>query len=588
MCGALSLSGLFPRFSRTAARALLPAMCCAGLAGCAGVPTSGADTILTGGDIYTMDPAQPLASAIALRDGKIVYVGDADGANRLLAPKTRVIELDGRMVLPGFHDAHAHPISGGQNLTFLCNLSGLLEVSQILEKLTACAEQLEPDEWLRGSGWSTGSFAEGSPHKRILDGLSGNHPIYLTDEGGHSAWVNSKALEIAGINAGTPDPHAGIIMRDDSGEPSGTLRELAMYMVEKLLPKPEASQQLDALRAAMGHANQFGITSMVDAFVTPDLDPIYTQLHQQKELTVRFHLAFYLDPDWDEDMDTLVARRVGDGELLHTDQIKLWMDGVMEAQTAAVKTHYVGQPENFGLLSYSEDWLARVVPALEARGFQMHLHTLGDAAVAQALTALEQSRELNGQPNLRPYLIHNYLVDPADFERIAEAGATLNFTMLWDQQDPVMTKVTLPYLTEEQAQNLMPMGQLADAGFTVTGGSDWPVTQLSPLSSIEVALTGLSVPYHLGMPTVTEQPIMFGERVSLETMLRAYTINAAYAAMQEDKLGSLELGKLADLVVLEKNLFEIPASEIAEVAVDLTFLEGRIVYDRLSATAAYY
>lgn len=557
------------------------------LVACAHQAPQPADTVFRGGYVYTVDPEKPWASAVAVRDGAIVYVGNDAEVLQYMGPTTTVRALDGRMLLPGFHDAHAHPVSGGANLTYLCNLSGLLQLSQMLAKLEECAMTLQPGEWLQGSGWSTGSFPAGNPHLDMLDSVPGDHPIYLTDEGGHSAWANKEALELAGIDASTPDPHAGIIMRDVDGTPSGTLRELAMGLVASHVPPPQKSQQLDALRAAMKHANRFGITSMVDAFVTPDLDDIYLELLRDDELSVRFHLAFYLAPDWDEDMDTLLARRKGDGNLLHSSQIKLWMDGVMEAQTAAVKTHYVGQPENLGLLSYSDEWLSRVVPALEAEGFQLHLHTLGDAAVAQALTALELSREVNKAPNRRPYLIHNYLIDPADYPRIKAADATLNFTMLWDQMDPVMVNATQPYLTPQQLADLMPMGQVHEAGLVVTGGSDWPVTQISPLSSIEVAVTGKSAPYHLGMPTVMEQPPMVGERVKLDTMIRAYTLNAAYAARQEDVLGSVSVGKRADLIVLEKNLFKIHPEDIAEVEIDLTMLDGRVVFERAKASLRY-
>jgi predicted amidohydrolase YtcJ len=416
--------------------------------------------------------------------------------------------------------------------------------------------------------------------KEALDTISTAHPMFLVEEGGHSAWVNSAALVLAGIDANTATPKGGIIMRDEQGSPSGTLRESAMLLVRKHVPAPVEADRLNALRAAMVEANRFGVTAMVDAMVSPDRDALYLKLARKSELTVRMNLAYHLTPNWDEDFDALSKRFRNDSEYLRGTQIKLWMDGVVEAQTAAMKAPYVGQPDNTGLLMYTDEQLNRWVPELEARGFQMHMHTIGDAAVDQALTALEASRKQNNAPNRRPYLIHNYFVDKADYPRILAAGATANFTMLWDQLEGVMRINTLPYLTEEQRPNIMPMGQLHDAGIVVTGGSDWPVSQISPLASIEVAVTGGAVPYHVGAPVDKAQPVMIGERVDLETMIRAYTINAAYAAQQEGVMGSITIGKFADLVVLENNLFRIPATEIAETQIDLTVVGGKIVFRR--------
>ena len=347
------------------------------------------------------------------------------------------------MLLPGFHDVHAHPESGGMNLTIRCNVSGLLTLPKIKTKLTECAHDLNEGDWLLGSGWSTGSFPNADPQKEWIDDIPGDHPIYMDDEGGHSAWVNSKALEKAGIDADTQDPHAGIIMRDADGNPSGTLRELAMSLVADILPVASTKDRLNAMRAAMIHANEFGVTAIVDAFVYPDMDDLYLTLQKNDELTVRFNLAYYLPPDWDGNVDALIARQLPDNEMLRGMQVKLWMDGVMEARTAGVKQAYVGEPDNYGILAYPDEFMNHWVPILEAQGFQMHLHTIGDAALAQALTALERSREVNGVANRRPYLIHNYLIDPIDYDRIREADATVNFTMLWDQMDPVMIDATI-------------------------------------------------------------------------------------------------------------------------------------------------
>ena len=538
-----------------------------------------ANFVFVNGAIYTVDHETPWASAIAIAGTDIVYVGDAAGAAKYVGEHTRQVDLEGKMMLPGFHDTHVHPVPGGMNLTIRCNLSGLHSIDRIQAKLAQCSEDLPDGEWLNGSGWSTGSFPNGNPMKEALDAVPGNHPIYLSDEGGHSGWANSLALELAGINSDTVDPPAGIIMRDADGNPSGTLREHAMSLVKDLVPEPSREEKLAALVAAMKHANEFGITSMVDAMVGTGGEELYRYLDDQNQLSVRFNLAYYLKPDWDGDIDSLVDRLKADSDMLRGTQIKLWMDGVMEAQTAFVKTAYVDQPDNYGIQSYSDEFTLRWIPELEARGFQMHLHTIGDAAVSQALDALEKSREQNGKANTRPYLIHNYLIDREDYKRIMAADATVNFTMLWDQMDPVMVNATKPYVSHEQFVNFMPMGQTHDFGLVVTGGSDWPVSQISPLTSIEVAVTGGAVPYHLGMPTEIDQAVMVGERVDLKTMIEAYTINAAYASLQDDIIGSISVGKRADLIVLDANLFEIPLADINETKVLMTLVNGEIVYE---------
>jgi predicted amidohydrolase YtcJ len=399
---------------------------------------------------------------------------------------------------------------------------------------------------------------------------------------GHHALMNSKGLEVVGITAETPDPVAGIIHRNDAGEPSGLLIESAMWLPKPHLPVNSEADQLQILQAAMREANRFGITSIVEAWETPELDPIWRQLRQRNELTTRVTLALYIDENWDEDIDTLAARRITDDPMLQATQVKLLVDGVTENLTAAVKEPYIGTDDNRGFMYFTQEQLNDWIPRLEDRGLQIHAHTLGDRSMAAVLDALEKSRELRGEPNDRPTFIHCYLIDPADYPRLLAANASVNFTMLWRQLEPLMVELNQPILGAERLARLMPMAEAADMGLIVTGASDWYVTQIDPLASIAAGLTGKAVPSYRSQPYEPDsQPVMPGRRPSLDTLIAAYTINGAHAAKTDHFTGSIETGKRADLVILERNLFEIPAEEIYGTEVTATLLDGRVVFGAL-------
>jgi predicted amidohydrolase YtcJ len=375
---------------------------------------------------------------------------------------------------------------------------------------------------------------------------------------------------------------AGIIHRNAAGEPSGLLIESAMWLPKPHLPAVSEADQLKILRVAMQEANRFGITSIVEAWETPELDPIWRKLRKRNELTTRVTLALYIDENWDEDIDALVARRITDDAKLQATQVKLLVDGVTENLTAAVKEPYIGTDGNRGFMYFTQEQLNDWIPLLEGRGFQIHAHTLGDRSMAAVLEALERSRELRGKPNDRPAFIHCYLIDPNDYPRLKAANASVNFTMLWRQLEPMMVELNQTILGAARLARLMPMAEAADAGLIVTGASDWYVTQIDPLASIATGLTGKAVPSYRSQPYEPDsQPVMPGQRPSLDTLIAAYTINGAYAAKTEHFTGSIETGKRADLAILERNLFEIPPEEIYGTEVTATLLDGRVVFGAL-------
>jgi hypothetical protein len=537
-----------------------------------------ADTVLLSGSVYTVDAERSWAQAVAIADRDIVYVGDDAGAQAFIGPDTTRVDLAGRMLLPGFHDSHMHAESASV-FVYDCNLNGLEDKASILAKLGECASADTERSWVVGVGWIPG-YPE--IYKEDLDGVVSDRPAYLFAADGHHVLLNSRGLKLVGIDAQTADPPAGVIHRHAGGEPSGLLIESAMWLPTPHLPPVPDADRTRVLREAMAEANRAGVTSIVEAWETPEWDPIWQALHSGNALSTRVTLALLVDENWDEDIDTLVARRFEGDEWLQATQIKLLVDGVTENQTAALKDPYLGHDGKRGFMYFSQDQLNAWIPLLESRGFQIHAHTLGDQTLAAVLDALERSREVRGQPNNRPSFIHCYLIDPADYPRLRAADATVNFTMLWRQMEPAMVAINAPALGRERLARLMPMAEAAEFGLVVTGGSDWYVSQIDPLASIAAGLTGKAVPFYRSHAYEPDsQPVMPGRRPSLDTLIAAYTINGAYAAKTDAFTGSIEVGKRADLVILDQNLFEIPAEKIYETEVLATLVDGRIVYGEL-------
>ena len=536
------------------------------------VPAS--DLVLRHGAVYTMDAERSWAEAVAVRGGRIVYVGSDDGVLPFIGPGTEVVDLAGRMVLPGFHDSHAHPISGGISLAE-CDLSDSTTRAGLVAMIRSCAAAHPDRPWVRGRGWQLPIFPAANPRKELLDSLVPDRPAYFRAADGHSAWANSRALEMARITKETPDPPDGRIERDPrTGEPSGTLREGATDLVGNLLPERTAAEREAALKLGLRLANRDGITSLYDASVdTADL-LTYQAVIAEDSLTARVVAALEVDP-------TGGARQVAGLEQLRerfkTSRLrpiaaKIFADGVLESGTAALLEPYLDRPGDRGHSDYSQASLDSLAIALDRAGFQIHVHAIGDRAIRMTLDALQAARTANGPRDARPMMAHIELIEPEDIPRFRELGVIADFQPLWAYADDYITRLTEPQLGPARSRWLYPIGSVAHNGAMVVGGSDWPVSSLSPLDAIQVAVTRRA-PDAVAGPAWIPQEV-----VDLPTILAAYTINGAYAFGQEDETGSLEVGKAADLVVLERNLFEIPAERIHEVRVVRTVLDGKTVW----------
>ena len=529
-----------------------------------------ADLLLTGAKVYTVDAARPWAEAVAVRDGRIVAVGDtADLTKRYDA--AQVLKLDGDMLLPGFHDSHVHPIGAGIDLS-QCDLTDEQTVEAIIAKVGQCRDAQPGTDWIVGSGWNLSLFPEANPRKELLDAVSIDRPIVLAGADGHSTWVNSKALAAAHIDKSTPNPPKGVIERDPkTGEPSGTLRESAQGLVRAVVPAPSQGMREAGLQRALEVLNGFGITSMIDAALDPENIAIYRAADEQGKLTMRVVGCLV---DGTPNLEALVqpADR-GTHKRLRLDAVKFFVDGVLEGETAALLEPYLDSGVK-GDLKYAPADLAARVTALDAKGIQVHMHTIGDAAVREGLDAIAAARAANGPSDNRHHIAHLQLVDPADYPRFAELDVTANFQALWAFPDSYIMDVNLPVVGQARVDRMYPIGSLLRAHARIAGGSDWFVSSPNPLLAIQVAVTRQD-------PEGKSTGVLnANEAVPLATMIEAYTKNGAFLMHQEQDVGTIEVGKLADLVVLDRNLFDIPPNEIGKAKVVMTLLEGKKIYPR--------
>jgi predicted amidohydrolase YtcJ len=531
--------------------------------------------LLVFGDIYTVDGARSWATAMAVKDGKIVYVGPAKGAGIYRAKAKRVLDLKpGQMVIPGIHDTHVHLLDGGlvQNT---CLLFGLKTREAILEKLTAYAEEHPGDSWLLGSGWSVALYPDSNPRKEELDRLFPNRPVWLLSDDGHSGWANSAALRLAGITKDSPPPAAGRIERDPkTGEPTGTLRDAATDLVDQIAPKPPDAAWDKALLDVQRHANSLGITSIQDAYVAPRLLETYFRIAKQNALTVKIVAALGTDPTKpDAQFEELLAQRknFSTGRLRAT-SVKLFADGGLEARTAALLEPYTDDPSQSGDLNWPADRFARAVEWLDKEGFQIHIHVIGDRAARVALDAIQAAQKTNGVSDNRHQLTHLQLVAPGDIPRFRQLGVIANFEPFWFFADQWINEEAGARVGADRVSRMYPIRAMLDSGAVVSAGSDWTVSSLNPFEAMQVALTRRPI------DNPSAPAWLPNERVSLPELLAAYTINGAYANHQDDVTGSLEPGKAADFLVLDRHLFAVPPSEIGTTRVLRTFVDGEEVY----------
>jgi predicted amidohydrolase YtcJ len=542
-------------------------------------PPLPADLVFLNGGIYTVDAERSWAQAAAVSDGIIVAVGGNDDMEAWIGDETELIDLAGRMAMPGIHDSHVHPLDGAYEKIY-CNLWYDYGVDAIIAKLQSCDKNHE-GEWFEAVGLDLGSFGLGGPDKSILDSLSPDKFIFIDGSDGHAALVNDKVLELIGIDANTIDPHDGVIeRRAGSREPSGTLRESARAPADDARPARTLATSVPAMRDALRLMNSHGITSVYDVWIRPHEMEVYKALDDSGELTVRVLGGIYDEirsEQPDEVLEQFIRNRsLFESDLISYDAIKLEVDGVLEGETAALLEPYLSV-DHAGLPFVDPDVLNARVKHYYDQGLPIHFHAMGDRAVREAMDAIEYARDngSDGLKELRHTISHMVLVHPDDMPRFAELNIGASMTMVWAGNSEWTQNLDIPALGLERVRKYYPIRSVQAAGGTILGSSDWNYGELDPLLSIETAITRDDP---MGPVSESEFEILSDEMVSLETMIDAYTINGAWQIHAEDVSGSIETGKRADIVVYDRNLFDVPAAEISEAVVELTIFDGRVVY----------
>jgi predicted amidohydrolase YtcJ len=537
-----------------------------------------ADLVFVGGHVFSSDEGGRPASALAVSGGRIVAVGADDEVRELVGARTETVELNGRLLLPGFQDAHIHAVMGGVEMG-QCDLTGTVDRDEYLRRIKAYAEQHPEAEWIVGGGWSMESFENGVPDRHLLDRVVPDRPVYLLNRDHHAAWVNTKALEVAGITSATPDPASGRIDRDADGNPVGALQEGAMDLVAV----PEMTQEVmyEGLLRAQKLLHGLGITAWQDAMLAAsngyaDVSDAYEKAAQADALTATVVGALWWDRDrgLEQIPDILANRERLTVGRLRSDSVKLMLDGIAENFTASMTEPYRDScgcsTANRGLSFIDPEALKEYVVELDRLGLQTHFHALGDQAVRNALNAIEAARAKNGPSDTRPHLAHLQVVHADDVSRFARLGATANMQPLWAAHEPQMDELTIPFLDPSLVTRQYPFGDLYRSGARLAGGSDWPVSSPDPLQGIHVAVNRV-------LHGEQRDRFLPEQALDLRAALTAYTAGSAYVNRLDDT-GQLRPGFRADLVVLDRDPFAAPVEEIGDASVTLTYVGGDRVY----------
>ncbi len=547
-----------------------------------------ADTVLTNGKIYTLNPQRPWTEAVAIKDGKYIYVGDDTGATAHVGEETKVIDLQGRMSMPGINDAHVHPVMGAIRALYHCQFPIQSNPDEVADALRGCIDKDPDAKWIVGGQWGSGFFERykiESP-REWLDAISGDIAVVLNDDSYHNTWFNSKALELAGITGSTADPEGGSIGRDTAGEPNGLLFETASRLGEKAVPDWSAEQYITAVKEVMQMAAGYGVTGIKDAgayasmvmaaYSEVDNNPGGLSVHLAADIRTPYgHRTEPLDVGEIEQIHDRYASKH-----LSTNFVKIFLDGVpTPARTAAMLDPYLPDDKHgdqfTGILHVNPETLKKDLIALDAHGFTVKMHAAGDGSVREGLDAIEAARKVNGPSGLRHELAHAGYIHPDDIPRFAALNAVADISPILWHPSPIIDAIVSA--VGPRATRYFPVRDLLDSGALVVAGTDWPAVtpSLNPWGGIEALVSRRD-------PSGQTQGQLWPEQaVTLEEAIRIYTLNGAQALRLEDQTGSVEVGKSSDIIVLDRNLFDIPIDDVGETEVVMTFFEGRIVYSGL-------
>ncbi len=553
------------------------------------------DVLFTGAAVFTGCGQPLLGHAVAVTGDRISAVIPETDARSLVGPHTQVVELDGALLSPGFQDAHVHPVGAGVEL-LACNLTESASADEAVAMVEAYANANSDEPWISGGGWSMDHYPGGAPTRGLLDAVVPDRPVLIMSRDHHSAWANTAAIRLAGIDASTPDPVDGRIEREADGYPAGTFHEGAEALFHKVRPVVSPEHAYAGLLRAQDELIALGITGWQDAAIgapflgIDSVDDIYRRAVAEGALRVHVVGAQWWERDGGLDQvermsalrDELVALGVSDRYNLGT--TKIMVDGVAENQTAAMlspyRDHHGHDTGNSGLSFIDPDFLTQAVVALDDAGMQVHFHALGDRAVREALDAVESAREANGSSDGRHHLAHLQIVEEAETARFAELDAVANLQALWATHEEQLDQLTLPFLQDGAEARQYPFGDLQRHGARLAAGSDWPVSSADPMDAIHIAVNRVA-------PDSNAEPLGGAhQRIDLATAMAAYTSGSAYVNHRDHDTGYIREGYLANLVVLSPNPFALPTEEIHRATVDSTWIEGSAVYSRIEHDTA--
>lgn len=598
----------------SSSRLLVPALLLGVLLASTSDAAAPADSVYLNAYIYTVDESSSAHEALGVSGGRITFIGSNTGAKALIGPATRVVDVSGRMLMPGLVDGHMHPLQGGTVL-LKCNLNyERLTVAQMLSRIQACLDDsrtAEPDRWLEVSNWFREAMVPNGVAitRETLDSLKTRRPIFVVSSFGHTALVNTRALQLAGITAKVPDPRGGHIDHEPSGEPSGILEDLASEMVTAVIPKPTAAEQVKAAEAALDAMRQQGITTFLDAMATPETLAAFAGAQQDGKLTARGHFAVLITPEQGRDPERAVATarqlalKYDEGELkaqpgITVRNIKLFMDGVITAPACtgamlepyftntgtADKPHWAPGKNRGPDVYFPPAILRQILLGAARAGLEPHMHADGDRAVHEALDGIEALRKQFPDSAIRAAIAHDEIVSPADFPRYKELGAIPVLSFQWEKRAPDTIDGAEEYLGPARFRYIEPAGYLAAAGARIAYGSDWPVDPLNEWFALKVGVTRTNDP-SAGKKYAGRLSTDPGLTVS--AVVRDITVNSAYELHSEREVGSLEVGKLADFIVLDRNVFKVPPEQLADVKVLLTVVGGKPVYETAALAAPH-
>ncbi len=542
------------------------------------------DTVLTNGRIYTLNPEQPEAEALAIRAGVITAVGDTATIAAMANPQTRRIDLDGQAVLPGFHDVHVHPLFAGVRQTE-CNIPQGSTLEQIQLEVRACVNRVDTGSWITGGQWD--AFAIGQvPDRTMLDPISPDNPVLLSDTSGHSAWANSKALAIAGLTADTPDPEGGIIERDSAGEPTGVLRESAIMLVRMHVPPHSDAALRRALGWSLEQMLSYGITFFTEAstgFVAGMAREVklYADMADEGLIKQRVRLCLNWEPGNAELEAVIAERNLYARARLATDCIKIFLDGVpTDSHTAAMLEPYARAMEGRsdeasrrGMLLVDPDVLNAAVTRFDRMGLTVKFHAAGDAAVQAGLDAFEAARAANGFSGQLHDVGHCTFVSRQDLPRARALGATFEVSPYLWSPSPINDDITKA-VGEERIRRVWPVREMLEAGALVVPGSDWAVVpSVNPWIAVEALVTREE-------PGGSKEHFGKEQAISVDQAIRLFTVNSARHIGMADQVGRIEPGLLADLIVLDRDPYHIPITELHKVTIEKTLINGQVVYQR--------